>query len=124
MKEKLTKFLFKYHITPHATTAVAPAELLMGRQLRSRLDLLKPSVATIVENKQLKQTLKHDSNQAFREFSEGDLVYAQDFTTSKQKWIPGTIQKVTGPVSYVVLLSNGSTVRRHVDNIKASKQYY
>ena len=29
------------------------------------------------------------------------------------------IQKATGPVSYVVLLADGSTVRRHVDNIKA-----
>ena len=33
--------------------------------------------------------------------------------------IPGTIQRVTGPVSYTVMLSNGSIVKRHVDNIKA-----
>ena len=119
VKEKLTKFLFKYRITPHSTTGVAPAELLMGRRLRSRLDLLKPSVAATVENNQLKQMLKRDSKQSSREFIEGALVYVQDLTASKQKWIPGTIQKITGPVSYVVLLANGSTVRRHVDNIKA-----
>ena len=29
------------------------------------------------------------------------------------------IQKATGPMSYVVLLADGSTVRRHVDKIKA-----
>ena len=33
--------------------------------------------------------------------------------------IPGIIQRATGPVSYTVMLSNGSTVKRHVDNIKA-----
>ena len=108
--------MFKYRITPHSTTGVAPAELLMGRRLRSRLDLLKPSVAATVEDNQLKQMLRRDGS---REFSEGALVYVQDFTASKQKWIPGTIRKITGPVSYIVLLTNGSTVRRHVDNIKA-----
>ena len=41
VREKLAKFLFKYQITPHSSTGVAPAELLMGRWLQSRLDLLK-----------------------------------------------------------------------------------
>ena len=41
------------------------------------------------------------------------------FTTSKQEWISGNVQKATGPVSYLVMLSDGSTVRRHIDNIKA-----
>ena len=40
MKEKLSRFLLKYRITPHSSTGVAPAELLMARSLRSRLDLL------------------------------------------------------------------------------------
>lgn len=51
-------------------------------------------------------------------FTEGEPVYVQDFTASKQKWIPGTIQRATGPVSYTVMLSDGSTVKRHVNNIK------
>ena len=118
VREKLAKFLFKYRITPHSSTGVAPAELLMGRRLRSRLDLLKPDLVTTVENSQLKQKLAHDNKQPFRAFTEGEPVYVQDFTVSKQKWISGTIQRATGPVSYIVLLSDGSTVKRHVDNIK------
>ena len=55
IKEKLNKFLFKYRITPHTVTGVAPAELLMGRRLRSRLDLLKPNLTETVQSKQLKQ---------------------------------------------------------------------
>lgn len=38
MQEKLIKFLFKYRLTPHTTTGVAPSELLLGRKVRSRLD--------------------------------------------------------------------------------------
>ena len=66
VKEKLTKSLFKYRITPHTVTGVAPAELLMGRRLRSRLDLLKPNIAATVENNQLKQKLNRDGQQPYR----------------------------------------------------------
>ena len=39
---QLAKFLFRYRITLHATTGVPPAEILMQRKPRSRLDLLRP----------------------------------------------------------------------------------
>ena len=41
--EKIQRFLFYQHSTPHASTSISPAELLMGRKLRSRLDLIVPS---------------------------------------------------------------------------------
>ena len=44
--------MFQYRITPHTTTGIAPAELLMRRKLRSRLDMLKPQVEQVVQNKQ------------------------------------------------------------------------
>ena len=40
---ELDRFLFQYRITPHTSTGSSPAQLLMGRTLRSRLDLLYPS---------------------------------------------------------------------------------
>ena len=94
MREKLTKFLFKYRITPHSVTGVAPAELLMGRRLRSWLDLLKPDLAAMVENNQLKQKLNRDGKQPYRVFNKGESVYIQDFTANKQKWIPGKSKKL------------------------------
>ena len=36
----LARFLFQYRITPHSTTGISPAELLMGRRPRSHLDLM------------------------------------------------------------------------------------
>ena len=41
----LPGFLFRYRITPHATTGESPSVLLYGRKLHTRLDLYRPSVA-------------------------------------------------------------------------------
>ena len=59
------------------------------------------------------------NRQPFIVFTEGESVYVQDFPASKQKWIPGTIQRATHPVPYIVMLSDDSTVTRYFDNIKA-----
>ena len=52
---KLAQFLFPYRITPHSTTGRSPAELMFGRQLRTRFDLLHPNVQEKVVKKQDKQ---------------------------------------------------------------------
>ena len=117
---KLSNYLFKYRITPHATTGVPPAQLLMKRQLRSRLDLLYPSVSTRVEKNQLRQTQTHDSkNSVLRSFCVGDTVYAKNFASSSPKWLPGVVTQVTGPLSYEIALEQGTTVRRHVDSVRS-----
>ena len=33
-------------------------------------------------------------------------------------WLPGIITEVTGPVSYVIELTDGRTVRRHQDHVR------
>ena len=33
-------------------------------------------------------------------------------------WLPGIISEVTGPVSYVIELTDGRTVRRHQDHVR------
>ena len=44
MLERLSRFIFQYRLTPQTTTGLAPANLLVGRRPRSRLNLLKPSL--------------------------------------------------------------------------------
>ena len=41
ISRKVSQFWFWYRLTPHSTTGVPPAELLLGRRLRSELDFLK-----------------------------------------------------------------------------------
>ena len=45
LETQISRFLFQYRLTPHSTTGATPAELLMGRQPHSRLDLLHPDVS-------------------------------------------------------------------------------
>ena len=51
LETKLSRFLFWNRLTPHSTTGVPPAQLLLGRIPRSQLDLLKPELATKVQGK-------------------------------------------------------------------------
>jgi transposase InsO family protein len=43
--QTLCTFLFKYRTTPHATTNETPSMRMYGRNIRSRLDLVKPNTA-------------------------------------------------------------------------------
>ncbi len=53
---------------------------------------------------------------AVRSFQVGDAVLTRNFSYGP-KWIPGFIAKVTGPLSYQVMLGDGKTVRSHMDQI-------
>jgi len=55
LQQRLADFLLTYRTTPQATTNVAPSELLMGRALCTRLDMLRPSVKKRVCDSQAKQ---------------------------------------------------------------------
>ncbi len=52
---KLSKFLMKYRNTPHSTTEETPATLFVGRNLRTRFDLIKPDIRKHVIDKQVSQ---------------------------------------------------------------------
>ena len=114
---QLSKFLFRYRMTPHATTGIPPAELLMQRKPRSRLDLLKPQLSTTVHLKQTMQKLNHDKSTPVRQFQIDDAVYIQDLP-SRSTWLPGTVVKIRGPLTYDMELEDGRIVTRHVDNLR------
>ncbi|CAI5670816.1 unnamed protein product [Oreochromis niloticus] len=82
-----------------------------------------PHMETDIEEK--KVTAKQDSQRPYhdrhpkeRMFVIGDTVYTRNYGGGP-KWIPGLIQEMTGPVSYLVMLGNGTGVRRHVDQLFA-----
>ena len=71
-----------------------------------------------MKGKQWKQKLAHDTSLKDRTFQEGDEVYAEDFSARTEKWVPGVVHKVTGPLSYHIRLSDGRIIRRHVDSVR------
>ncbi len=117
LRDNLSRFLFQYRITPHSTTGISPAELLLNRRPRSKLDLVIPNLTQKVRAKQLKQKIGHDQHALSRSFKVGDQVYVCDLP-SKKDWVPGQIQSTAGPLSYNITLMTGQTVRRHVDHLR------
>ena len=118
MNTRLAQVLFTYRVTPQSTTGVSPAELLLHRQPRTRLNLLRPNSPLRVEEKQEVQKRKHDTKSRTRSFQSGDLVFVKNFNPGPQ-WIPGEVKEVSDPVSYVIQLKDGRQRRCHVDHLHA-----
>ena len=116
MDVRLSKFLFHYRVTPHTTTGLSPAQLLMGRRLRTSLDLLHPdSVSPLAQTKLLQSA---DTGRTPRRFKEGDTVFAKGFN-GQDSWIPAVVTKVSGPLSYHLKTNAGVEIRRHVDHLQS-----
>ena len=117
LEDRLSKFLLNYRLTPHSTTGITPAELLLGRRPRSVLDLVRPDLSKKIRSQQEHQKHNRDRHTKSRVFSVGDSVYVCDLP-SKEDWLPGTITRATGPLSFEIQLFDGRTVRRHCDHLR------
>ena len=51
LAEKLARFVLGYRTTPNRATSYTPAEILMGRRIRTRLDLLHPNLSASTAEK-------------------------------------------------------------------------
>ena len=116
LETRLSRFLFKYRITPHTVTGVAPAEVMFGRRLRTHLDSLKPNLSKKVNHGKEHQKHWYSLRVNQREFRVGDLVYARNYATGP-KWLPGRIVESSGNVLFTVVLMDGHQVRKHTDQL-------
>ena len=57
LQQTLSTFLLKYRTMPHSLTNETPAKLLLGRNIRTRLDLIKPDLTAKVSSGQDKMKL-------------------------------------------------------------------
>ncbi|PAA68677.1 hypothetical protein BOX15_Mlig034486g1 [Macrostomum lignano] len=119
LQTRLARFLLTYRVTPHSTTGVPPSQLMMGRPLRTLLDLVRPDVSAAVTRRQEAQKLQHDRRARARSFEEGDDVVVRDFT-GQQKWLPASISRQTAPLSYECRLPDDRIVRRHADHVASA----
>ncbi|XP_039376533.1 uncharacterized protein K02A2.6-like [Mauremys reevesii] len=117
IQKHLDTFLLSYRNTPHATTKASPAFLMMGRQLHTCFDLLKPSEPReIVQRQQQDQVIRRAPIAKDRTFSPGQPVLARNYT-SGAKWVPATVITQMGPVSYTIQTAEDLTWQRHVDQL-------
>ena len=75
---KIAIFIVAYRNMPNATTGVSPAELFLKRSLRTRLDLMRPSLRSRVEAQQAMQKNQHDRHSKDRLFDVGQSVLARN----------------------------------------------
>ncbi|XP_059397972.1 uncharacterized protein K02A2.6-like [Carassius carassius] len=116
LQRRLETFLLTYRNTPHPTTRESPSLLFLGRQLRTRLDALKPSVSTAVRLSQTSQVLRRAGRSKPRQFEVGDAVLARDYR-GRERWTSGVVTAQSGPVSYTVDVGASAEWRRHADQL-------
>lgn len=129
VNQTIDRFLFNYRVTPHATTGVSPAELMFGRKLRTRLDLLHSNkdscvttatplqVASKVEAKQMAMKRNYCKRPRKTTISEKSPVMVRNYGKYGGKWLPATVERQTGPLSYRCTLNDGQSVKRHQDQL-------
>ena len=122
VEKRLEVFLFTYRTTPHATTSCSPAEPLVGRPLRTRLDLIRPDQKDSVDASQYRLRQQFNKNLKVRTFQVGDEVWFRSHVKRKEKWILGNIVRQLGPVKFEIRTAQ-ATVKRHVDHILRAEIY-
>eukprot|EP00731_Ephydatia_muelleri_P012616 Em0006g1510a len=126
-KSALQQFLMQYRRTP-LVVGYSPSEFLNGRQIRSKIDILLPSPAHIVQGRQAREATKSqaeeisDQQAVHHIFKVGMPCYALYCGPRRDKdprWVPAVVTKVFGTRSVNVrVLPKGSTWRRHIEQLR------
>nr|KAG5699654.1 hypothetical protein BaRGS_005102 [Batillaria attramentaria] len=127
-KRALQEFLMQYRRMP-TSCGFSPSELLMSRQIRTRIDTLLPSPAHIAQGKQSKEASKTqvtpDSGgvaKVTRQYKAGDPVYALYYGphhAKQPRWVPAVVKKSTGTRCFnVKVVPCGPVWRRHWEQLR------
>lgn len=114
MSTKISNFLMTYRSTPNVTTKETPSKLFLGRELRTKLSLLKPDLSNSIMKK------KSSIEDSTRSLTEGSRVLVRDYRRNTDRWSEGLVVSKLGPVTYTVLVGN-ETWKRHIDQLKENK---
>jgi hypothetical protein len=101
----------QYRITPHTTTKRSPAELMFGRNLRSRLDIMRSDIQQEMNIRNYIPPTKTPS------FVPGQLVQIRFYNNPTCKWRFGTIIDQRGSLNYDIMV-DGIEHHRHVSQIR------
>nr|KAG5686215.1 hypothetical protein BaRGS_005560 [Batillaria attramentaria] len=127
-KRALQEFLMQYRRMP-TSCGFSPSELLMSRQIRTRIDTLLPSPAHIAQGKQSKEASKTQVTpdpggvaKVTRQYKAGDPVYALYYGphhAKQPRWVPAVVKKSTGTRCFnVKVVPRGPVWRRHWEQLR------
>ena len=115
---RLQNFLLTYRNTPHATTKASPAQLLLECSLRTRLDLIRPSTRSVIQQQQRAQA-GNTLFQPARDLPVGATAMVREYRPDHPRWNPGRVSAKEGlhSLHYQVEVYPGTHWRRHIDQI-------
>ena len=116
--EKINRFLLRYRSSPHATTGLSPAELFVGRPIRTVFELLHPSTTSYVEKKQMFQKHYFDrSHTHTKRFLCNQVVLVKSHKDSTNKWSRGRLLEPKGSKTWLIEINNRKYLV-HTDQIR------
>ncbi|XP_018406351.1 PREDICTED: uncharacterized protein K02A2.6-like [Cyphomyrmex costatus] len=125
IRNHLPIFLKQYRSTPNVNVPnkVSPAEALIGRPMRTVLDLLKPSIRQQPQKDDIKLRQEQQFNRKHgvksKAFEVDSEVYVKIYNINKWKWIPGKIVERIGQVLYnVAVPTRQRLVRAHANQLR------
>lgn len=127
-QKELNKFLRNYRSTPHPTTGASPAELLMGRKIKTKLPEIPathpthPSISTrdCAAKQQMKGRADEKHNAKSHKFSIGDLVLVKQKKTNKfsTPFQPQPFRIIEINKSMITATSKGTNITRNSSHFK------
>ena len=85
--------------------------------LHTRFDLFHPSDNQQVNNKQADQKAYHDRKARERSLRIGQRVVVRNQIPGRP-WVPGIVEEMQGPLTYLIHLNTGQRWKRHVDHVR------
>ena len=98
----------------------SPSYLFLGRQIKSKIDILRyvPKEILKIES----EKIKDKSTRKRKIFLTGDLVWARNYT-GEEKWSPGTVVEDKGEYIYRIEMEDGSFKISHIDQLRNRRNY-
>lgn len=122
LDDAINLFLFDYRSFPHCTTGKSPAWLLYKRELRTRLDLLRPvQVKVVVEKSQQSQIGAYHGSRKV-DFNQGEKVTISNYGVDNKKRTTGVINKKLSPSTFDVETSPGVHKKRHKNQLISAER--
>lgn len=116
----MQRYLFDYRITEHCSTRESPAKIMFARKLRSRFTFVNPP--TVKENISISSEKQRNDFKGNRQvtFELNERVSIRDLRDPNpkgKKWVLATVSNVLGNRNFMCTLDDGTSVRRHIDQI-------
>ncbi|CAH1993441.1 unnamed protein product [Acanthoscelides obtectus] len=132
----LAQFLMTYRNTVHCSTGYSPAKVFLGRSLRTRFDMLRPSSVQDNEKVELENVYQNIQRSQRRNvkyfrgnrkvcFNIDQIVLVKDYRDKQVTWCKGQVVKILGKNVYVVRpLDSNFLWKRHTNQIRELNDDY